>query len=186
MRARKETVKAMSAIGNEYGGALFLLASEEGNLDEVAEALEGCGELFEKEPMYVSFLATPGIPIEERIGALGRAFHGRVPDCVSDFICLLVERGYIRFFSDCREEYEKQYNLLKNISIAEAFSARELSEEEKKKLCSRLEAATGRRIKLKTTVDEAIVGGMIVKIDGRLYDGSIRSRITDILEEMKK
>ncbi len=176
----------MSAIGTEYGNALFLLAREQNDLDEVAEALEVCGKIFESQSMYTDFLATPGIPIEERIGAVGGAFHGRVPDCVSDFICLLVERGYIRYFADCREEFEKQYNLLNNISVAEAFSARELDEAEREKLRLRLERSTGRRIKLKTRVDESIVGGMIVKIDGRLYDGSIRSRITEILEEMKK
>ena len=176
----------MSAIGTEYGNALFLLAREENNLDEVAEALEGCSKLFDEEPMYVDFLATPGIPIEERVGAVGGAFHGRVPDCVSDFICLLTEKGYIRSFPDCQAEFEKQYNLLRRISIAEAYSARELSEDECNKLKSRLEASTGRRIQLRTRVDETIVGGMIVKIDGRLYDGSLRSRITEILEEMKK
>ena len=176
----------MSAIGTEYGNALFLLAMEQGDLDEVAAALECCGELFKSEPAYIDFLATPGIPIEERIGAIGGAFHGRVPDSVADFICLLTEKGYIRSFFDCRDEYEKQYNLLNRISIAEAFSARELSGEERKKLRARLEKATGRRIKLRTVVDESIVGGMIVKIDGRLYDGSLRSRITEILEEMKK
>lgn len=176
----------MSAIGTEYGSAIFLLAMEENNLDEVAEALEGCAKLFAEEPMYVDFLATPGIPIEERIGAVGGAFHGRAPDCVSDFICLLTEKGYIRSFPDCYEEFERQYNLLRNISTAEAYSARELNEDERKKLKARLEASTGRRIKLRTIVDETIVGGMIVKIDGSLYDGSLRSRITEILEEMKK
>lgn len=176
----------MSAIGSEYGNAMFLLAMEQNNLDEVAEALESCGRLFDEEPMYLDFLATPGIPIEERVGAIGGAFHGRVPDCVADFICLLTERGYIRYYSDCQGEFEKQYNLLSNISIAEAYSARELSEEEREKLKKRLELSTGRRIKLRTMVDDSIVGGMIVKIDGRLYDGSLRSRITEILEEMKK
>lgn len=176
----------MSAIGTEYGNAIFLLAREQNNLDEVAEALENCSKLFDEVPMYVDFLATPGIPIEERIGAISGAFHGRVPDCVSDFICLLTEKGYIRSLPDCLNEFEKQYNLLNNISIAEAFSARELSREECEKLKARLEASTGRRIKLRTRVDESIVGGMIVKIDGRLYDGSLRSRITEILEEMKK
>ena len=176
----------MSAIGTEYGSALFLLALEENSLDDVAEALESCGKLFAEEPMYVDFLSTPGIPIEERIAAIGGAFHGRVPDCVSDFICLLTEKGYIRSFPDCQDEFEKQYNLSRNISIAEAYSARELSKEEYRRLKTRLEASIGRRIKLRAKVDESIVGGMIVKIDGSLYDGSLRSRITEILEEIKK
>lgn len=176
----------MSAIGNEYGGAIFLLAKEENMLDEVSEALENADRVFTEQPLYLDFLATPGIPIEERIGAIGGAFHGRVPDCVADFICLLVEKGYIRHFGECREQFEKAYNSLYDIARAEAVSVRALTEEEKNQLKLSLERSIGRRIKLSTSVDKNLVGGMIVRIDGKLYDGSLRTRISEILEELTK
>lgn len=176
----------MSAIGNEYGGAMFLLAREQNNLDEVCEALEICSRVFSEQPQYLDFLATPGIPIEERIGAVGGAFHGRVPDPVADFICLLVDKGYIRHFDECRDRYEDLYNSLYNIASAEAVAVRELTEDEKRELKKRLERSIGRRIKLKTSVDGSLVGGMIVRIDGKLYDGSLRTRISEIREEIIK
>ncbi|MBQ2192289.1 MAG: ATP synthase F1 subunit delta [Clostridia bacterium] len=176
----------MSAIGNEYGNALFLLAKEEGTLDEVATALIECDKLLEENPEYADFLETPSIPLEERIGAVRAAFDGNMPSCIPDFISLLIERGYVRYFSDCAEEFELNYNREFDISVAEVVSAKPLSVAERQELRDTLQAKTGRRIKLNCTVDPELVGGLVVKIDGRLYDGSIRTRITDILEEMTK
>ena len=176
----------MSAIGNEYGNAIFLLAEEEGALDEVLEGLSECAKVFGESPEYVDFLETPSIPLAERLEALHSAFGGSVPARVEDFLCLLTERGYMRFFPDCVKEYEDRYDLLFNITLAEAVSAKPLTVEERQALRDKLQRATGKRIKLKCEVDEQLVGGLIVRIDGRLYDGSIRSRINEIQEAMIK
>ena len=175
----------MSAIGNEYGNAMFLLAKEEGLLDEVAAALMKTNELFADNPQYADFLETPSIPIEERLAAVRAAFEGNAPDCVCDFICILIERGYIRWFGDCVESFESEYNREFDISVAEAVSAKPLSANERADLRDRLQAATGRMVNLRCSVDPSIVGGLVVKIDGKLYDGSLRTRITEIREEMK-
>jgi F-type H+-transporting ATPase subunit delta len=40
-----------------------------------------------------------------------------------------------------------------------------------------LAALTGRAVELKSRVDPALVGGMLVNIEGRTYDGSVRARL---------
>ncbi len=176
----------MSAIGNEYGNAIFLLAEEEDRLDDVMAGLAACRSVFNDNPQYVDFLETPSIPLEERLEAVRAAFDGKMPECVTDFVSLLTERGYIHFFPDCVETFENEYNRRFDIAIADVVSAKPLQVRERLILRDTLEARTGRRIKLNCEVDPELVGGLVVKIDGRLYDGSIRSRITDILEEMTK
>lgn len=174
----------MSAIGSEYGNAIFLLAKEEDMLDDVAAAMLECGTLFEENPLYRDFLATPSIPLEERLSAVHSAFDGRVPDCVTDFICILTEKGYVRFFPDCAEEFEKQYNSEFDISVAEAVSAKPLNVAERQALRDKLQQSIGGRIKLRCIVDPSIVGGLIVRVNGRLLDGSIRTRIGEIRDEI--
>lgn len=176
----------MSAIGNEYGNAIFLLAEEEGTLDEVMAGLELCRGVFSENPEYVDFLETPSIPLAERLAAVRTAFEGRIPERVTDFVSILTERGYTRFFPDCVETFENEYNRRFDIAVADAVSAKPLSVAERQELRDTLQAKTGQRIKLNCTVDPELVGGLVVKIDGRLYDGSIRTRITDILEEMTR
>ena len=105
---------------------------------------------------------------------------GWLPDCVTDFICLLIERGYMRFFADCAEEFELQYNREFDITVADVVSAKELSVSERQALRDKLQDKTGKRIKLRASVDPSLVGGMIVRIEGKLLDGSIRTRINEI------
>lgn len=172
----------MSAIGNEYGNALFLLAKEDGILDEVAAALIECTQLFGENPQYIDFLETPSIPAAERVNAVRKALDGNMPSCIPDFISLLIERGYVRYFSDCAEEFELNYNREFDISVAEVVSAKPLSVGERQALRDRLQLLSGRRIKLRCSVDPELVGGLVVKLDGKLYDGSIRTRIDEIRE----
>lgn len=67
----------MSTISKEYGGALFLAAKEEDNasdgyLKQVFDAVMLCSRLFKENPLYVSFLKTPDIPLEDRLGCRSR------------------------------------------------------------------------------------------------------------------
>lgn len=97
----------MSTISKEYGGALFLAAKEEDNasdgyLKQVFNAVMLCSRLFKENPLYVSFLKTPDIPLEDRLSAVHDALNGRVPEYVDNFIELLTERGYIDRFPNVR------------------------------------------------------------------------------------
>ena len=65
----------MSTLSKEYGGALFLAAKEEDNasdgyLKQVFDAVMLCSRLFKENPLYVSFLKTPDIPLEDRLAAV--------------------------------------------------------------------------------------------------------------------
>ncbi|MBQ7061210.1 MAG: ATP synthase F1 subunit delta [Clostridia bacterium] len=174
----------MSAIGSEYGNAIFLLAKEEGILDEAAAALIEVKRLFSENPLYCDFLETPSLPISERLGAVRASLDGNVPDCVTDFICILTERGYIRAYDDCEKEFEDRYNEEFGIAVAEVTSAKALSVAERQELRDRLQEQTCKRIKLVCSVDPTLVGGLTVKIEGRLFDGSLRARINDLIGAM--
>ena len=104
----------MSTISKEYGGALFLAAKEEDNasdgyLKQVFNAVMLCSRLFKENPLYVSFLKTPDIPLEDRLSAVHDALNGRVPEYVDNFIELLTERGYIDRFPECADEFKLLY-----------------------------------------------------------------------------
>ena len=104
----------MSTISKEYGGALFLAAKEEDNvsdgyLKQVFDAVMLCSRLFKENPLYVSFLKTPDIPLKDRLAAVHDALNGRVPEYVDNFIELLTERGYIDRFSECADEFKLLY-----------------------------------------------------------------------------
>ncbi|MBQ8174058.1 MAG: ATP synthase F1 subunit delta [Clostridia bacterium] len=174
----------MNEISREYASALFALAREDGAEEEYAKGLAAISAAFVKTPKYVDFLSSHGIPKEERISALFAVFSGRVPTHVLSFLSLLCEKGRMREFADCVEAYEALLREWKQTSMAEVVSAVELTEGEKAKLLKKLESVCGHAVVAEYRVDESLVGGVSVTVDGKVMDGSLRRRLQEVKEVM--
>ena len=176
----------MTEMNKEYGEALFTLAKELGKENEYAIALECVTEVFFGNPEYVDFLSSPGIALEERLDALEKAFADAVPENIVSFMQLLCERGRIRSISGCIEEYKKLLDIQNSISTAYVTSAVELTDEEKEKLKDKLEIKCGHSVILECTTDKSIMGGIMVEIDGKLIDGSLKNRLHEVKDVISK
>jgi len=68
---------------------------------------------------------------------------------------------------------------------AKVTSAHPLSAEQLKALAANLKTRVGRDVKIATTVDPAILGGLVVQLGSQLIDGSIRTRLNSFAQAMK-
>lgn len=170
----------MNDIGKEYGAALFMLATEENARDEYAASLEKLEKVFKEESDYLSFLASPGIALGERLTAIETAFAEELPENVLSFVQLMCEKGRIENFFEATEEYNALLNASKHISCAKVTSAAALTDAEKEKLQKKLSRMSGGDVIIEYYVDESLLGGMIVETDGKIMDGSLRSRLREI------
>lgn len=173
-------------LSREYAEALFALAAERDQTKEYLEALDTAATLLADNPDYVELLSCPAISKDERDGLLEQTFGQILPEQVLAFIQLLCAHGRIRSLSDCIAEYRLLYQTAVAMSTAEVVSAVPLTESEKAKLADTLSARFGRTVTLTCTVDESLLGGMVVRVDGKVLDGSLRSRLHAVKEVMKQ
>ncbi|MBR2319487.1 MAG: ATP synthase F1 subunit delta [Clostridia bacterium] len=176
----------MTDLSREYAEALFALAAERDQTKEYLEALDTAATLLADNPDYVELLACPAISKDERDGLLAQTFGQILPEQVLAFIQLLCAHGRIRSLSDCIAEYRLLYQTAVAMSTAEVVSAVPLTEEEKERLAAALATRMGRTVTLVCTVDESLLGGLSVTIDGKVLDGSLRSRLHAVKEVMKQ
>ena len=176
----------MAQVIKEYAMALFSLAQETDAVNEISEALDTVSAVMKENPEYTDFLASPNIPKSERTAAIEQAFSGSVPEHVVSFLSILCDRGRIRNLSECISEYRQLCDAANRISVAEISSAVELTENEKSALTKKLEKLCGNSVVLNCTVDPSLIGGMVVSVDGRVIDGSIRHRLHELKEVMHK
>lgn len=174
----------MNEIGKEYGTALFMLACEEGDKKGYAAALETVRSTFLEYPQYAELLASPGIPLKERLAVIDGAFSDALPEHVLSYLKLLCEKGRMPFFMESVEEYNALLSASEHISSARITSAVELTDEEKQKLIKKLESMEKGSVRAEYFVDGSILGGLIVEIDGKIMDGSLRHRLHDVKEVM--
>ena len=176
----------MTDLSREYAEALFALAAENDQTKEYLEALDTAATLLADNPDYVELLRCPTIQKEERDGLLEQTFGQILPEQVLAFIQLLCAHGRIRSLNDCVAEYRLLYQTAVAMSTAQVVSAVPLTEQEKQQLADKLAARFGRTVTLECTVDESLLGGMVVRVDGKVLDGSLRSRLHAVKEVMKQ
>ena len=172
----------MNELGKEYASALFMLAVEDGNQRQYYDGLEAVGSVFKAEPEYVEFLSCPGIPLSERLSAIESAFVATVPERVISFLQLLCEKGRTACFFDAVNEYKALLDASERISDVKVTSAVELTESEKARLKDKLESTYDRKVNIEYFIDEGLLGGLVVDMDGRIMDSSLRRRLRDVKE----
>ena len=176
----------MTEISREYAVALFDLAQETKSENVVGEGLKLVDGLMRENPEVLDFLAAPNIPKRERTGVLETALKDHVPEYVLSFVQILCEQGSIRSIEKCALEYEELLNAAQGLSTARVVSAIALTDEEKRQLQQKLSAKTGRKVRLECSVDESLLGGLVVTLDGKVMDGSLKHRLNEVREVMNR
>lgn len=176
----------MTEVSREYSTALFMLAKETNSEEEISESLAVVTALLQKTPEYLDFLASPNISMKERIDAIDSSFGGRVNEYVVSFMKMVCEKGHVRDLHECIAAYRELYQASCGISTAKVISAAVMKAPEKEALKRKLESFCGHSVILECSVNKAILGGLIVHMDGKVLDGSLRRRLHDIKEVMNQ
>ena len=176
----------MAEIIKEYGTALFMLAREKGAQREYAEVLGEIQKIFNNNPAYLLMLSSPAIPVSERLKAIDEAFDGNAPCDVVSYLKLLCEKGRIEGFNESIEEYNALLKASERVFTAKVTSAQALTDSEKEKLIQKLKKNYAGDVQAEYSIDESLLGGMIVEIDGKIMDGSVRRRLQRVKEVISK
>lgn len=169
-------------LSYEYAEALFLLSCEKKEEEQYLNDLRLVKGVFDSEPDYIKLLSSPGIKINEKHTAIDNAFCGRINDDIVSFLKLLCDNNRMNMIYSCFEDYEKLYNQVKRVIVAEVESVRELSENEKEQLVANLERKFKHRVELSCHINRDLIGGIIVRTDDLIIDGSLRRKLRDVKE----
>ena len=170
----------MTQVGMNYAQALYDLARDENLTAQILQQLQALEESFAQEPAFLRLMNAPNLPKEERCQILDNSFRGKTHPYVLNFLKILTERGYIRYFGDCRKAFEDQYNLDNNILPVCAVTAVALSDAQRERLTAKLSQITGKTIQLHNRIDPACLGGVRLTYDGKQVDGTVQNRLDTI------
>ncbi len=170
----------MTTAGSAYGEALYDLAKSEDLSGEILSQITALDESFRAEPAFARLLSAPALSKQERCQILDSSFQGKVHLYVLNFLKILAEKGYVRYFSDCCRAYQEHYNLDHNILPVTAVTAVALTQAQSEKLSGKLSAITGKTITLHNRVDPGILGGVQLDFDGKRLDDTISGRLKSI------
>ncbi len=176
----------MTEMSKSYADALFSLALETNTVAETLTALTEMRNGIYGTEGALELLASPSIPKDERCAVLEKAFGDVRPEHVMNFVGVLTQHGHIRELDDCLAAYTQLHDEARRISTAYVTSAVALTDGEKAELTAKLSARFSRTIQLECAVDPSLLGGLVVQVDGKVIDGSLKHRLQEIKEVMNR
>lgn len=177
-----ESAIKLSIIAEHYALAMAELGEKHKLLDEFKSDLAVIKATLDTNRELGMFLEHPGIPATDKKDIADKIFGGHISGYVLNLLKLLVDRNRISVYSSLVRHYNKILNKKRNITVAQVITAIETDDETRQRIKNKLKNLFTQNIELEQQVDPAIIGGIIVKISGRVIDGSIKTR----LENMKK
>lgn len=177
---------ADSYIADNYAHALYGLCVQDHTEAETLAQLQEIYAAMRDAPGYMEMLSSPAIPKSERMDALDRAFAGRYSERTIGFLKVLIGHGHMADLGECIDAMCDLQDDARGILTAEAVSAVPLTDAQADRLTQKLEARTGRKIRLKRRVAPDLIGGIAVYVNGRVFDGTLRSRLNELKDVMKQ
>jgi F-type H+-transporting ATPase subunit delta len=175
-----------ASLQGRYASALFDLASENASVSAVESDLDNLGQALAESPELAGLIRNPGI---------SRADAGKAMNALGDLLSLsTLTRNFIGVLAANRRlgrlpEIIRAFASIaataRGEATAEVTTAHPLGEDQIEALRQKLEAREGRNVKIKTSVDPDLLGGLVVTIGSRRIDSSIRTRLNSLAQAMK-
>ena len=172
-----------SLIARNYAETLLALAQRHGGdetVDAYGDAIDEVAALLRREPLIREFLETPRVDAEAKKKAIRASFGGRVPDLFLRFLLVLVEKRRQALLGEVARQYHDLVDVARGRVRADIAAASTPDPELQREIVASLERRYGKKVIPTFRVDPSLIGGVIIRVEGQILDGSFRRRIANL------
>lgn len=167
-----------SRVSKIYGDAYVSLQAEEKCLPEAMEEVLAVKAIFDTNEDLAGFLSHPQITKDEKKRTVEKILKGKISDDLTGFLMIIIEKGRYQEIDGIFEYIIERMKKLQGIGTLNVKSAIPLKEEQKEKIINKvLQASDYKKLEVTYETDEAIIGGLILCMDDRIVDNSIRTKL---------
>lgn len=182
-----EPASISSGIAARYAAAVFDLAKDAGALKSLEADAANLSAALESSAEFKAMITSPVVSREEQGRAIGAiAAKMKLSTLVANTLQLMASKRRLFVLPQMLADLAARIADEKGEMTAEVTSAAALSADQAKKLAATLKARVGKDVKLKTTVDETLIGGLVVKLGSTMIDTSVKARLAALQNAMKE
>jgi F-type H+-transporting ATPase subunit delta len=174
---------AKQVSGDRYARALFELASEKGTVDDWLVQLDLAVQVLNDDE-FRALLNHAEVSLLRKREAV-EAVLAEVDPMVQNLISLLVARGSVGVVGDVYDNYTRLVDIAKGRQRVELTSAVELDDNQIDKIKVFVEGLVKKEVVMHTSVDESILGGIVIQIGDQLLDGSTKTQLEGLRKQVR-
>ena len=173
-------------LASRYAKSLIDLAVEKDQLAAVHSDMLLLKAITRSNADVVALLRSPVVKDDKKVNILCAILDGKISAITSGFIRLLAIKGRESVLAEIAVEFEKQYNILKNITRVKLTSATPLEAGLLNMIREKVETSAGRKVEIETAVNPDLIGGFVLETGNELFDASVLRDLKDIKKQFLK
>lgn len=174
-------------VSKTYGDALFSLAIEQNRLDEFYDAACAMAEALRQNVEFEKLMRHPQFTKEQKATIIEDTFREQIPKEMIGMLLMLVKKGHAEAMLSVFDYFIEVVKEEKKIGQAKVVSAIPLTEEQKGKIEQRLlETTRYESFEMDFSVDEKIIGGLVIRIGDRIVDNSIKTKLYELTRTLRE
>ena len=166
-----------TSIARAYSGAMLKLATARGEADELLAELAELVSYLDEQPDLDELFTNPMVDPGLRNDAIEKIFRGKASELLVDTIQVLSRKERLWLIRSIVEAYRLAHEDLRGQVDVHVRTAVPLPRKLRKRLHEVASSHTGKDAQLIETVDESLIGGIVLRFGDQKFDASIASRI---------
>jgi F-type H+-transporting ATPase subunit delta len=173
-----------TTIARNYAEALVDLASKAKDLRGWGSLIQSIADAMNRDQKLRAFLETPRVDAAAKNAIFRKALADRAPAKFVRFIEAVVQRRRQMLIPEIATQYSDLVDAIENRMHATVTVARDPDEKTRTLIAERLSKVFAKTVVPHITVDERILGGVVVRVGDTVMDGSVRSRLGTLRRKM--
>ena len=172
-------------VSKTYGDALFDLALEENKIDELFEEVLALKQILKENQDFTKLMNHPKVVKEEKEEVMEAVFKGRVSDEITGFLKIIISNNRFSDIFSVIDYFVARVKEYKKIGVAYISTPLELSDKQKSDVEKRLlETTVYEKMEMNYSIDEELIGGMVIRIGDKVVDSSIKTKLGKMEREL--
>ncbi|NRB20251.1 MAG: F0F1 ATP synthase subunit delta [Rhodobacteraceae bacterium] len=182
-----EPASISAGIAARYATAIFEIAEENKALSGLETSINDLDAALADSADLRNLINSPLISRDEQGGAITAiAAKMGLDPMISNALALMAENRRLFVLPALIVALRSQLAESRGEVTADVTSAKALTKTQSEKLAKTLTARVGKKVTINATVDESIIGGLVVKVGSKMIDSSIRSKLDSLQNVMKE
>jgi len=182
-----EPASISSGIAQRYATAVFDLAKEGKALKALESDIDALDAALGESSDFAALISSPVYSRSEQADAIGAlAAKLDLSSTLTNTLRLMAGKRRLFVLPHLLAALRLRIAGEKGEVTAEVTAAKALTKAQSDKLAKTLKASIGKNIKINATVDESLIGGLVVKVGSKMIDTSIRSKLNSLQNSMKE
>ena len=168
-------------IARPYAKAAFEYARQEKNLQSWSDALTLLATIAQ-QPALKNSLASPSLTAEQKSRNFIDVCGEKLSDSQKNFVCLLAENKRLTLLAEIQNLFELYKAAQEKAIDVDLQTAFELDTDAQQKLVQSLSRKLDREVTLRTSVNNTLIGGVLIRAGDTVIDGSVRGKLAKLAE----